>query len=103
MKFVYDLGTDLDWNFKTQNEKYACLKNGGSCTWPRGKNMGGTTVHHGMAYHRGNRKDYEKWVEMGNTEWSWEKVKFFRKKLISNPISFKQLKFGKNCRYSLIF
>ncbi|XP_023318416.1 glucose dehydrogenase [FAD, quinone]-like [Trichogramma pretiosum] len=69
------LGSELDWRYKTRNETYACLRNKGICLWPRGKNLGGTTVHHGMAYHRGNSKDYEKWVAMGCTGWSWEEVK----------------------------
>ncbi|XP_001604417.2 glucose dehydrogenase [FAD, quinone]-like [Nasonia vitripennis] len=67
--------TDYDWKFRTSNEGHACLRTNGICSWPRGKNLGGTTVHHGMAYHRGNPKDYEKWVAMGNKGWSWEEVK----------------------------
>ncbi|XP_015585224.1 glucose dehydrogenase [FAD, quinone] [Cephus cinctus] len=66
--------TDIDWQFYTRNESFACLARNGSCYWPRGKNLGGTSVHHGMAYHRGNSKDYERWVAMGNTGWSWEEV-----------------------------
>lgn len=50
------------------------MSTGGSCYWPRGKNLGGTTVHHGMAYHRGHPKDYEKWVEQGAFGWSWDEV-----------------------------
>lgn len=68
------LNTELDWKFVTTNESHACLNNNGSCSWPRGKNLGGCTSHHGMAYHRGHRKDYERWVEMGNVGWSWEEV-----------------------------
>ncbi|XP_011170785.2 glucose dehydrogenase [FAD, quinone] [Solenopsis invicta] len=68
------LNTDMDWKYKTTNESYACLKNNGSCSWPRGKNLGGCTAHHGMAYHRGHAKDYSRWVEMGNQGWSWEDV-----------------------------
>ena len=68
------VATPIDWNFKTKNEKYACLRNEGTCTWPRGKVLGGTTIHHGMAYHRGNPKDYAKWAAMGNPDWSWDKV-----------------------------
>lgn len=66
--------TELDWKYKTTNESFACLKQGGSCNWPRGKNLGGCTVHHGMAYHRGHTKDYDRWVQMGNKGWSWQEV-----------------------------
>ncbi|TGZ54850.1 Uncharacterized protein DBV15_01942 [Temnothorax longispinosus] len=68
------LNTELDWKYKTTNESYACLKTNGSCSWPRGKNLGGCTGHHGMAYHRGHEKDYARWVEMGNEGWSWKEV-----------------------------
>ncbi|KAL6256462.1 hypothetical protein P5V15_012575 [Pogonomyrmex californicus] len=68
------LNTDLDWRYKTTNESYACLKYNGSCSWPRGKNLGGCTTHHGMAYHRGHAKDYDRWEEMGNEGWSWQDV-----------------------------
>ncbi|XP_008551873.1 glucose dehydrogenase [FAD, quinone]-like [Microplitis demolitor] len=68
------IGSSLDWKYKTTNETHACLAQKGSCNWPRGRNLGGTTVHHGMAYHRGNAKDYENWVAMGNEGWSWAEV-----------------------------
>ncbi|XP_011309456.1 glucose dehydrogenase [FAD, quinone] isoform X2 [Fopius arisanus] len=68
------IGSDIDWKYKTSNESYACLANNGSCYWPRGRNLGGTTVHHGMAYHRGNPRDYENWVDMGNEGWGWDDV-----------------------------
>lgn len=71
LKFFGQAGSSIDWNYKTTNESHACLRNNGSCLWPRGRNLGGTTVHHGMAYHRGNAKDYENWVDMGNDGWSW--------------------------------
>lgn len=67
-------GTALDWNYTTTNEKHACLNTNGSCSWPRGKNLGGCTTHHGMAYHRGHEKDYTRWVEMGNIGWSYQDV-----------------------------
>lgn len=68
------LGTELDWQYKTTNESFACLSTNGSCSWPRGKNLGGCTAHHGMAYHRGHAKDYQRWVDMGNEGWSWDDV-----------------------------
>ncbi|XP_066592006.1 glucose dehydrogenase [FAD, quinone]-like [Prorops nasuta] len=68
------LGTELDFNYTTTNESHACLGNGGKCKFPRGRNLGGCTVHHGMAYHRGHAKDYERWVDMGNKGWSYDEV-----------------------------
>ncbi|XP_029177669.1 glucose dehydrogenase [FAD, quinone]-like [Nylanderia fulva] len=68
------LGTNIDWQYKTTNEMNACLSSGGSCSWPRGKNLGGTSVHNGMMYKRGNAKDFDNWAAMGNAGWSWHDV-----------------------------
>lgn len=72
--FLTFLGTKLDWNYTTINESNACLATGGRCSWPRGKNLGGCTSHHGMAYHRGHKQDYDGWEQMGNVGWSWNDV-----------------------------
>ena len=80
-------GGDLDWKYYTTNESHACLSTGGSCYWPRGKNLGGTTLHHGMAYHRGHRKDYERWVQQGAFGWSWDEVRLQIPKLLIYRIS----------------
>ncbi|XP_050464030.1 glucose dehydrogenase [FAD, quinone]-like isoform X1 [Cataglyphis hispanica] len=68
------LGTDIDWQYQTTNEMNACLSTGGSCSWPRGKNLGGTSVHNGMMYSRGHAKDFDNWAAMGNHGWSWNDV-----------------------------
>ncbi|XP_076667384.1 glucose dehydrogenase [FAD, quinone] [Andrena cerasifolii] len=68
------LGSEIDWQYRTVNEENACLGTGGSCYWPRGKNLGGTSVHNGMMYTRGHAKDFNDWAAMGNEGWSWEEV-----------------------------
>ncbi|XP_078033752.1 glucose dehydrogenase [FAD, quinone] isoform X2 [Augochlora pura] len=68
------LGSVIDWQYRTVNEQNACLATGGTCSWPRGKNLGGTSAHNGMMYTRGHAKDYNNWAAMGNTGWSWEEV-----------------------------
>ncbi|KZC06464.1 Glucose dehydrogenase [acceptor] [Dufourea novaeangliae] len=68
------LGSEIDWQYRTVNEMNACLAMGGSCSWPRGKNLGGTSAHNGMMYTRGHAKDYNNWAAMGNVGWSWEEV-----------------------------
>ncbi|XP_043255747.1 glucose dehydrogenase [FAD, quinone]-like [Colletes gigas] len=78
------LGGELDWKYHTTNESFACRSTNGSCNWPRGRNFGGNTAHHGMAYHRGHPKDFQYWVEQGNEGWSWEKVLKYYKKSENN-------------------
>jgi len=74
---ILPIGTDIDWQYRTTNEMNACLSTGGSCSWPRGKNLGGSSVHNGMMYSRGHAKDFDNWVAMGNIGWSWRDVRSF--------------------------
>jgi choline dehydrogenase len=41
---------------------------------PRGKVIGGSGSINGMAYHRGQPKDYDDWAAAGNAGWSWQEV-----------------------------
>ncbi|XP_051160395.1 glucose dehydrogenase [FAD, quinone] isoform X1 [Leptopilina boulardi] len=71
--------SNIDWNYKSQPEKNACLANNG-CNFPSGKVMGGTSSINGMLYVRGNREDYNNWSNLGNTGWSYRNVlRYFKK------------------------
>ncbi|XP_023241593.1 glucose dehydrogenase [FAD, quinone]-like [Centruroides sculpturatus] len=67
--------SSMDWKYVTEPQKFACLglKEKRS-RWPRGKVLGGCSVLNAMLYVRGNRKDYDQWVEQGATGWSWKEV-----------------------------
>ncbi|XP_064459363.1 uncharacterized protein LOC135369775 [Ornithodoros turicata] len=70
------LGGKYDWKYETVPQENACLglKEKRS-RWTRGKVLGGTSVLNGMVYVRGNKEDYEGWVEnFGATGWSYEDV-----------------------------
>ena len=41
---------------------------------PRGRVIGGSSSINGQVFLRGMPEDYDTWQEMGNTEWSYEKV-----------------------------
>lgn len=74
--------TNLDWKFKTEYSGEYCLAlEGGQCSWPRGRVLGGSSVLNAMLYVRGNRRDYDKWRDMGNEGWGWDDVLPYFKKL----------------------
>jgi len=59
-----------DWRYRTQPSKGL---NGRSLLYPRGKVLGGCSSINGMIYMRGQKADYENWVEeTGDDAWSWE-------------------------------
>jgi len=47
--------------------------------YPQGRTLGGSTSINAMIYIRGQREDYDRWAELGNDDWSYDKVlPFFR-------------------------
>lgn len=69
------LNSAIDWQFKTEPEPVACQGYAEQrCSWPRGKVLGGTSVINGMMFMRGTRKDYQRWADAGNPDWSYDKV-----------------------------
>ncbi|XP_014239854.1 glucose dehydrogenase [FAD, quinone]-like isoform X1 [Cimex lectularius] len=74
------IGTDLDWKYKTVNEREACLSTAGICELPRGKMMGGSGSISGMMYTRGHKEIYNSWARQGNVGWTYfECLQFFKK------------------------
>ncbi len=60
-----------NWHYHTEPEPYL---NGRSLYWPRGKVLGGSSTINGMIYVRGNRRDYDRWSQLGLPGWSYEEV-----------------------------
>ncbi|ODM95207.1 Oxygen-dependent choline dehydrogenase [Orchesella cincta] len=67
----------MDWNYTTVKQNRSCLYNfNGSCWWPRGKALGGTTAINVGVYNRCLRKDYDSWANFtGDSSWSWENLR----------------------------
>lgn len=67
--------TSVDWQYKTEPSQSSCLGfNGNQSNWPRGKVVGGSSVLNAMFYVRGNRRDYDAWMEAGNAGWGYRDV-----------------------------
>lgn len=60
-----------DWRFRTAAEPGL---NGRSLIYPRGKVLGGCSSINGMIYMRGQQRDYDEWLALGNPGWGWNDV-----------------------------
>ena len=77
----------VDWSYQTQPSNSSCLAmNKNRCNWPRGRVMGGSSVLNYMIYTRGNKRDFDKWEEMGATGWSYDDVLPYFKKLEDSKV-----------------
>lgn len=68
---------DVNWGFSTVPQAHM---NNREMWYPQGRTLGGSTSINAMIYIRGNRRDYDKWSELGNDGWGYEDVlPYFRK------------------------
>lgn len=73
--------TWYNWDFDTlPNPNAGRSTRNGSIKWPRGKNLGGTSMLNWMLYSRGHAKDYDEWEAMGNQGWGYKDVLPYFKK-----------------------
>ncbi|CAK1600615.1 unnamed protein product [Parnassius mnemosyne] len=70
-----------DWDHNTVDDGFSsqALRTK-SIHMTRGKMLGGSSGVNYMFYVRGNKADYDKWVELGNNGWDWETVTNYFKK-----------------------
>jgi choline dehydrogenase-like flavoprotein len=60
-----------DWCYRTDPEPGL---NGRSILYARGKVLGGCSSINAMVYMRGQSRDYEEWMSLGNPGWGWDDV-----------------------------
>lgn len=70
-RFSRQLKSFYDWDFQTEPEPWL---GGRRAYLPRGRVVGGTSAMNTMLYVRGNRVDFDRWVELGATGWGYEDV-----------------------------
>ncbi|ERL95394.1 hypothetical protein D910_12658 [Dendroctonus ponderosae] len=80
--YAYLLSSGCDWGYYTTPQPNMFLANTDKRgTYPRGKVLGGTSTINGAVNTRGNSKNYDDWVELGNDGWSYEECLPYFKKL----------------------
>lgn len=66
---AYPMASDrFNWGYHSEPEPYL---DGRRISCPRGKGLGGTSSINGMVYVRGNRYDFEEWVQLGALGWGY--------------------------------
>ncbi len=75
VKIAYD--PKVSWDYYSLPEKHL---NNRRIQTPRGRLLGGCSSTNGMVYVRGQAEDYNHWAELGNSEWSYQKVLPYFKK-----------------------
>ena len=61
----------IDWGYYTTPQKKL---NDRELFWPRGKTLGGSSSVNAMCYIRGQKEDYQRWVEEGALGWGYDDV-----------------------------
>ncbi|XP_013105616.2 glucose dehydrogenase [FAD, quinone] [Stomoxys calcitrans] len=78
--------TQYNYNYYTQPNGRSCLAlKHDRCYWPRGKVLGGSGAINFMIYLRGNRRDYDAWMDLGNTGWGFDDVLPYFEKSVTPP------------------
>jgi choline dehydrogenase len=79
--FISTFNTTHTWNnFAEKSPKASKAFKKGRSYWPSGKTLGGSSAINAMLYVRGNRRDYDTWVEDGNPGWGFDDaLKYFKK------------------------
>ncbi|ENN77937.1 hypothetical protein YQE_05614, partial [Dendroctonus ponderosae] len=78
----YLQSSSCNWGYYTTPQPNMFLANTDKRgTYPRGKVLGGTSTINGAVNTRGNSKNYDAWVELGNDGWSYEECLPYFKKL----------------------
>ncbi|XP_031341061.1 glucose dehydrogenase [FAD, quinone]-like [Photinus pyralis] len=74
-------GLHYNWNYKSVAQNNSCLIMNGFCDYRAGRGLGGSTVINGLFYSRGCKSDYDSWDSSEESNWKYDKVLPFFKRL----------------------
>src|SRR5699024_7908289 len=83
------VGSEIDWGYRTTSQSpNAGNAFDGHVVLPRGRVVGGSHNMNFMTYSRGNRRDYDKWADLGATGWDFQNMLpyFFRNENNTDPV-----------------
>ena len=67
--------TEYDWEYYSEPQNVSCLGlKDKRAFWPRGRVLGGCSMHNAVVYTRGSRFDYDEWSARGCKGWSYKEV-----------------------------
>ncbi|KAG5872358.1 hypothetical protein JTB14_008009 [Gonioctena quinquepunctata] len=67
--------SEMNWGYHTVPQKTCCQgMTNNQCVYPRGKVLGGSGTTNAMMYIRGAHADFDNWVKLGLTGWSYKEV-----------------------------
>jgi choline dehydrogenase len=69
--------SSYDWAYDTEPQAHLQQR---ILYWPRGKVLGGSSSTNAMVYIRGNPRDYDRWLDLGNVGWGFSEVLPYFKK-----------------------
>ena len=69
---------EVNWLYSSEPE---ASTNGRRLPVPRGRMLGGSSAINGLAFVRGQARDFDTWAQMGNPGWSYEDVLPFFKRM----------------------
>lgn len=72
--FTLQRNPAIDWGYQVAKTHKAAKGTKTGISWPRGKMLGGSSGINFMVYVRGNSRDYDDWLAMGNPTWGWLSV-----------------------------
>ncbi|XP_037037096.1 glucose dehydrogenase [FAD, quinone] isoform X2 [Bradysia coprophila] len=83
--------TTHDWAYHAEKSHKASKSTKNGTFWPRGKMLGGSGAINVMNYVRGNSRDFDDWLAMGNPTWGWTDVlEYFKKSQNTSEVALNE-------------